>query len=326
MTRLGNRPLTIATLIFALALGASACDKSGETSSDPGEGGSTQSLAKAGTGEAYTYPSEGFTLTSTVKIKFEISSNQGQGAAELSARSLVEGTPHNGAIKIHGQVIELIDYRGSGSMEPEFMKRQAEENGGKAIDIVESLRTAESWMVMDLKGDSDDDATEALAENQNSDDDDTDFGLFALPDLPPVDLEIGQKVVLPTRDDERQLPFGAVPLEIDETWVLRAIDESDGRRIAELDVTIEGSGATTIQGGQGDATVSMFEEAAFTIYYDLDARLPLSLTGYSANETAIDAGPESITFAVNNEIEATYVAGAPEAPADDAPADDAPPS
>ena len=61
-------------------------------------------------------------------------------------------------------------------MDPEFMRKQADEQGGDPVDLGKS----ESWSVLE----------NANSENANSVND-FDFGLFNLPELPPVDLSVG---------------------------------------------------------------------------------------------------------------------------------------
>lgn len=315
------RPLTTAALTLALALSVGGCDKGdgGTTNPGGGDGAADGGGSKDSGGALYTYKADGFTLTGTMQVKLELSSSEGQGATEIEARSLIEATPEGGQLKVHGQILELTKYLGTGSMDPEFMKKQAEEAGQPVPDMEGDLRSAESWSIISLKGEADDDATKALAENQGEDDG-NDFGLFGLPDLPSVDLKEGEKVELPTKDDERQLPFGAIPVQVDETWTLRGIDANG---VAELDVTIEGSGATELSGGGGSAMVSTLEESAFTIFFDTKTQLPVSFTGYSASETTVDAQGQSFSFALNTEITASYVEGG-SAPAEAAPAEAAP--
>lgn len=300
VTTVGLGPL----LALALALGGSGCDKDNGINA-PGDGGNAASDTGAadsdGGGAEYTYADGGFNLLADTKIKFEIRSPEGQGAAKIAAKSLIEAAPMGGGLKVHGTVQELVTYEGSGQMDPEFMKKQAEENGGEAIDIVGELGKAESWFVMDLKGEKDDDASAALAENADAEDD-LDFGLFGVPDLPAIDLKPGEKVELPTKEDTRLSPLGEIPVEVDETWVLRGVEGT----VAELDLSIEAGGATTVSGGGGEALVSLNEESAFTIFFDLDKRVPVSISGYSASEMSIDAGGQTFDLATNSEIEATY--------------------
>lgn len=299
-----RRSLTSLALTLGLCL-SGGCD-GGSTNTPEGGGGAggdgkTDAPAEKEGGKQYVYADQ-FTLTATTKVKFELSSSQGQGAAEVSARSLIEAKPAGDNIELHGRVTELIGYQGSGQLDPEFMKKQAEEAGQPVTDIVAELTNAEKWMIIDHKGELDEDATKAMAQNQGKGDDDMDFGLFALPDLPKVDLEVGKKVTLPTKADERQLPFGSVPVELDVSWTLRAV-EGD---VAELDVTVEGSGATEFEGGGGTALVSLLEESSFTIFFNLTTKLPISLEGYSASEINVDASGQSIKLETSNEVTTTY--------------------
>lgn len=291
-------------VLTGLVLLGSACEKE---SSNPPEGGAagdggSKPAAEDG-GKDYVYPAEGFKLTATTTVKMEIASTQGQGTAELSARSLIEAKPAGDNLEIHGKVVELIGYAGTGQLDPEFMKKQAAEAGGEPMDLVAELAKSEGWSILDRKGKADDAATKAMPQNQTEGDAaGADFGLFGLPDLPRVDLEVGKKVQLPTKADERQLPFGSIPVEIDTTWTLRAVNGN----VAELDVSSEGSGATEFDGGQGTATVSMLEESSYTVMFDLTTKLPISVEGYSASEINIDASGQEIKFATNNEVKTTY--------------------
>ncbi len=316
------RPLTILALTLGLGLAAPACDKGTDSTNKPGDGGKAAgtdgAAATAEGGEDYVYAAEGFSLDATMKIKFEISSSEGAGVAEMAARSRIDATPAGeGKLEIHGKVLELTNYTGTGQMDPEFMKKQAEANGQPVTDIREELSKSESWLVIDLKGELDEAATKALAQNQGEDQS-QDFGLFNLPDLPKVDLVEGEKVKLPTREDKRQFPFGELPVEVDETWTLRKVEGG----VAEFDVTAEGSGATEISGGQGSAMISTLEESSFTVLFNLETKLPVSIKGYSASETSIDAGGQNITFSINNDIEGSYAPASGDAPAP-APAEDA---
>ena len=299
------RPLLTVALALGLAVSASACD--GEKTNEPGgaggakaEGDNAKPAAEGG--KDYVYDAKGFTLIATTKTKLELSSSQGKGESELAVRSLIEATPEGAGLKVHGRVLELLDYQGSGQLDPEFMRKQAEEAGEEPMDLRAELAKSESWSIVDLKGDADDEASKALAENKGQDEGPMNFGLFGLPDLPTVDLEVGQKVELPTEADERELPFGSVPVEVDVSWTLRGIEAN----IAELDVTVEGSGATEIDAGGATAMVSILEEASYTVFFDLSAKLPVSFNGYSQSEINIDIPGQPISFATNNEVETVF--------------------
>ena len=299
-----TRATTAFALCLGLALAGPACDKGGTT--PPGGDGAAEggdSTAESAEGGAdYVYNPAGFKLLATTKIKLDISSGQGQGSAEVQAKSNIEATPEGDKFKVHGQVAELIGYTGSGQLDPEFMKKQAEEAGEEPVDMQTELGKSEAWSIVDNKGENDDDATEALAENQDQEGAPMDFGLFNLPNLPSVDLEEGKKVQLPTEADEQQLPFGTIPVEVDVTWTLRGMDGD----VAELDVLVESSGATEIDGGGATVLVSVLGESAYTVYFDMANKVPVSFNGYSASEISIDLPDGTQQIATNNEVETTF--------------------
>lgn len=302
-------PSTRSWLTLTLACGLAllgACDKGSSNPPDGGgsaDGGGQERGAVPEGGKEYVYAAEGFKLTATTTVKLDLSSSQGAGTSELSAKSLIETKPAGDKLELHGKVLELINYAGTGNLDPEFMRKQAEEQGGEPFDLLAELAKSEAWMVIDRKGQTDKEATKALPQNKTDNENAAaDFGLFGLPDLPRVDLEVGKKVELPTAAEERQLPFGSVPVEVDVTWTLRAINGS----VAEIDVSSEGSGATEFDTGQGTGTVSLLEESAFTVMFDLEKKLPVSVEGYSASEINVDAAGRSIELATNNEIKTTY--------------------
>jgi hypothetical protein len=316
------RALTTLALTLGLTLAGAACEKGGAATDKPGDRknagkGDDKGATQPDGGKDYVYPAEGFVLTSTTTIKFGLSSKQGSGEAEVSARSVIEATPEAGKLKVHGKVIELIGYKGSGQLDPEFMKKQAAENGQADFDLLAELAKAEGWTVIDQKGELDKAATEALPENKAQEDGSVDFGLFNLPDLPRIDLVEGEKITLPTQTVDRQTLVGMVPVELDESWTLRKIDAN---RIAEIDVSSEASGASQISGGGGSANVSVFEEASYTLLFNLDTKLPVSITGYNQSELQLDIEGQSETLTVeqNSDISATYEPGAAAAPAADA--------
>lgn len=301
-----------ALLALGLTLGSSplGCD-GGDSSNPPGGKGEVGDAggAKAEGGKDYMYAAEGFTLTATTTTKLQLSSSQGAGTQELGARSLIEAKPAGDKLEVHGKVLELTKYVGTGQLDPEFMRKQAEEAGQDAPDLEAEMRRSEGWMIIDLKGERDKEASDALPQNKDAGEDGpSDFGLFGLPDLPKVDLEEGKEVKLPTESDERQLAFApiTVPVEVDVTWVLRKVEGG----VAELDVTVESSGATEIDMGGQTALVSMLEEAAFTIEFNLETKLPVSIDGYQASETSLDIPGNPVTITMNTDISSSFEPGA----------------
>lgn len=304
------RPRTRSLLTITLACGLAllgACEKGKSNPPDgggPGKDGTTETAALPEGGKDYVYAADGFKLNATTTVKLELASSQGQGTAELSAKSLIEAKPAGANLEVHGKVLELISYKGTGNLDPEFVRKQSQEQGGEAMDLVAEIAKSEAWMVIDPKGKTDKKATQALPQNQKEEDGGgmMDFGLFGLPDLPRVDLEVGKKVQLPTTAEERQLPFGSIPVEVDVTWTLRAVNNN----VAEFDISSEGSGADEFETQGGTGTVSLLEESSFTIFFDLGTKLPVSIEGYSASEIQVDAAGQAISLQTNSEINTKY--------------------
>lgn len=292
---------TLSIVGLTLVCGLAGCEKGDKGTTDPGTAGDKGDSKGAGIEFAYA-PS--FKLNGDIAVMIEFSTAQGSGNAEIAAKTLIEGSDEGGKLKVHGKVLELSGYKGSGSLDPEFMKKQAEAQGQPAMDIVAELGKSESWSVLDRTGEADEAATEALPENATPDGAPMDFGLFNLPNLPTVPLEVGKPVKL-EREDERELEgMGTVPVEIEENWTLVKIDETGGKKIAEIKATSEASGATEVGGGQG--TLSLFDSSEYTILFDMTTQLPVSLTGNNTTEISIDAGGQSFSLASGSEITATY--------------------
>lgn len=298
-----RRPLLTSSLLaVGLALTGTAC-KAGAGPEAPGtEGGeATTTPDKQDAGAAYSYAENGFALTYELQTNVELNSSQGQGKLTFGTRSRIDAASHAaGQIKIHGKVLELLSFEGTGVFDPEFVAQQAEAAGQPAMDLAAEIGGAEGWYVMDLKGEKDDEATDALPEYSDTEVSMAlDFGIFSLPDLPSVDLTAGEKVEIPTEQDERMTAVGPIPVEVDTTWVLRAQNGD----IAELDVTIEASGAVELQ---GSIPVSMLEESSYTITFDVAKRVPVSVSGYGASELSIDTPQGTQKLATNSEITGAF--------------------
>lgn len=306
------RPLITVALALGLAVFGSACD--GEKTNEPGgagaAGGDGGGKADVEGGKDYVYDAAGFSLIATTTTKLDLSTSEGKGESEVSVRSLIEATPSGAGLEVHGRVLELINYTGSGQLDPAFIRKQSEEAGGEPVDLLAEIAKSEGWTIIDLKGDPDTEATKALAQNKREDGP-KDFDLFRLPDLPTVDLEPGQKVELPTQADEREFPFGVVPVEIDVTWTLRGVNGT----IAEFDMGVEAGGATELDAGGQTALISILEEASYTVFFDLSTKLPVSYNGYSASEINIDIPGQPMAFATNEEVETVFEVGTADAAA-----------
>lgn len=301
------RGLAFAAAVLVLPLG---CDKGG-ASTDPGAGDGTAKGKDSKTqGVEFSYADQ-FTLDGQIAVDVTNESPEGQGAATIVAKVRLDAAPAQGKTKLHGKVVELVDYAGSGSLDAEFVKQQMAKAGTVDFDLAAALRSSEEWMIVDSRGELDEEATKALTENPK---DPTmgasDFGLFNLPDLPPVALEVGKAHVLPTEEKDESMFGQSVPMEIDRTWTLVSLAEVEGRQVATLDVVSESSGAAELQGQGGGGMLAIGQESHFVIKFDVEAKIPISLEGDSMFELSFEGGGQSVTVSNQSKLAALYTPAA----------------
>lgn len=300
------RGLALAALVLAAP---SACEKGGGATAEPGAGGGKAEPSKSGTEFAYA---DTFALDAQVSVDFELSTPEGAGAASLTAKTRLEGSPANGKIKVHGKVVEIGNFEGSGTMAPDFLKQQMEKQGTPNYDLLAALAASQDWTVVDGRGEADDEATKALAENATKSPgmSAAEFGVFALPDLPKVALELGKPTKLPTEEKEEDMFGQPIPLEIDQTWTLVEVTDQGGHKVAKLQAKVESSGAAEMSGQGGSAMISIGSEANFVLLFDLDAKLPVSYEGDSMFELSFEAGGQGGTVTNTTKMKAAYTPAA----------------
>jgi hypothetical protein len=300
------RRLAFVAAILVLPIG---CDKGGG-SKTPDGGGTFGEKENKGAGVEFTY-ADTFALDGQITVDFANDSPEGKGAAKIVAKIKLDAAPASGKTKLHGKVVELVEYTGTGSLDAEFMKQQMAKNGTADFDLLAALRGSEEWMIIDGRGELDEEATKALSENKQEEGmGASDFGLFNLPDLPTVPLEVGKAVALPTEEKEENMFGQTIPMEIDRTWTLVSITDVGGRKVATLDVKSESSGAAELQGQGGGGMLAIGQEAHFVVEFDVDARVPISLNGDSMFELSFEGGGQSVGFQNESKIAATYVPAA----------------
>jgi hypothetical protein len=296
------RGLALAAAVLVLPLG---CDKGGTTGPEGGGGGTKKDTE--GQGIEFTYADQ-FALDGQIAVDFANDSPEGKGAAKIVAKIRLDAAPAQDKIKLHGKVVELVEYTGSGSLDAEFMKQQMAKAGTENFDLVASLRSSEEWMIVDGHGQLDDEATKALTENKKDEAmGASDFGLFNLPDLPAIGLELGKAQVMPTEEKDESMFGQTIPMEIDRTWTLVSLGDVGGRQVAKLDVTSESSGAAELSGEGGGGMLAIGQESHFVMEFDVEARVPISLDGESMFELSFEGGGQSVSFQNESRIAATYV-------------------
>jgi hypothetical protein len=296
-------------LALGLGLGTSACKKDGD-SAVPGAGD------EKGDGLYLAYDAAGFNLSSTIKLSLELA-GMAAGTMDVEATGSIAVTPQDGGkLKVQSRVEEIGAYEATGDLKPE------EKEGEEPRDPKEDMKGAETFAVTNERGEADEDATEGLAENVKKKEEaekaeeagdeaaqrriarqSMGAAFITLPELPDVGLEEGKEIKVPTKEEERNLGGRKLPVEVDATYHLQKIDASSGARLATLSFKSEGTGADEIDNGQGGSVfVSYEEETEGTLVFNLDSKLPVSMTVEQA--TAIMFGENTAEQYL--EIEASF--------------------
>lgn len=303
-----RRFLAPLVVLLGLGLGVSACKKDGDTTAPGAED-------KKDDGLHLEYASGGFGLAADVKMSLELS-GMGNGSMEVAAKGTLEAAPaEGGKMKVVSRVDEVSAYEAAGDLKPKL------EEGEEPPDMKEEMKGAETVVVVNIRGEADEEASKALPENvakkeeadkaKESGDEKAQRRIatrsmggqvITLPDLPDVGLVEGKEVKVPTKEEERNLGGQVLPIEVDQTYHLEKIDSSSGARVATLKFKSAGSGAEEMQGGQGSVFVAYEEETEGTLLFDLDAGLPVSLKVEQA--TMISFGDNSAEQYL--ELEASY--------------------
>lgn len=291
MVRLPTRSALVLALLGAL--GVAACEKTPATATNsPSEGGATQ-----GGGTVLAYKAAPAKLKQNVQVSV---TNSGvfAGSIKFDATGLLAVSDAGGGkLKVDYSMLEVRSVETTGQMTPK------PKEGEPAPDLKARLLTGKGARVVDLQGKLDADATKALPENAKQDKDGPGVGalvgtFLGLPqDLPIAAMKEGEEVKLSKQETE---DFNGLKLDmdIDLKYTLVKIDASSGKRLAELKIESEGSGAQE----SGQMQVSLNTSSESTVVLDLDSQLPVR-----AHVEVTQAGEaQKQTFEVRFVVDATY--------------------
>jgi hypothetical protein len=312
------RRLILAVLVATLvvALGSPGCDKKGTTNPDGGGGGG----AKTGAGVELRYDATARTLKQKSELELNVTGGGQFGQASVGLASTLQTAPQGQSIKVTWKIdsVEKLELKGM------FKSKDAKDDP-KAF-LVE--RGAGAFLT-DLRGELDDAATDALPENAQRKKEMEDLakdmdakrkageevsvsagvqilaalsGALALPQLPEKALEVGKAVTVEEQDKADLGDTGiTVPMDRESKFTLVKIDESSGKRIAEVEFEVTSSGATDMQGQM--LTVDGSNEGR--LLFNLDDHTPVS---YEVTASQSFAFGEQ-TFESTTMIKASYEAG-----------------
>ncbi len=308
MTKLLHVGLAISLLVVA-----PSCTKKGGTET-PGE---TGGAGKAGAGLELRYALAPGKLVQTGKFDMSTTGGGQFGEAKLQFTANLELAPQGDKLKVVWSFADVgqLDLQGM------FAGKDAAAEDPKALLVSEG----KGAFLVDARGQLDEGASEKLAENAARRQRFAELqkaaasgkaappggaaqllaladAMIALPDLPEQGLEVGKPITI---SEEEQTELGGsgivLPTEKETKYTLVKIDESGGKRIAEIAVDGVSSGATEMQGSM--LTVDITNEG--TMLFDLDAKLPVS---YRFTRTqAFSAG--QVTIESTMMLEASFAAG-----------------
>lgn len=261
-------------LLGALGLGAvTACKKSADSADPTSSGGATAAQG----GVVLRYKSAPVKLKESLTVSFAASGNGQSGEMKADITGLLDiSAASPDKLKVAFSILEVRQFDLLGSMKPEA------KDGKPAPDLKAKLQAATGARVVDLLGDADKAATKALPENAKKEgakpeeDDMSSFGSFLglPPELPKDGLAEGKPLKISKEDNENV--FGLeIPMEIETTYTLVKIDSSSGKRVAEIKIESESSGAKEMSQGGKSIMLALDVTSESTVHFNLDDQLPV---------------------------------------------------
>lgn len=305
------RPSRLSRLSTALALfGALAatttagCKKSADTAGPDGGGGG----ATTGGGVVLRYKASAAKLTETVNVAFTLSGAQ-TGAMKADLTGLLDISPAGAEkLRVGFSVLDVRNFEVSGALKPE------PKDGKPVPDLKAKLLEAKGARVVDLLGDADKDASKALPENTKKEGapvdeyDMSSFGSFLglPPEMPKDGLTEGKPHKI-SKEDKENLNGIEVDMDVETTYTLVKIDSSSGKRVAEIKIESESSGAKELSQGGKTMMLAVDIASESTVQFNLDEQLPVS--AHIESTTTFSAGSE---FSVESRIvmDSTYAPAA----------------
>lgn len=270
--------LSRTSIVLALfgALGVGACKKEPSAGTEtPGSGG-----ASASGGTSLAYKVAPLKLKEIVTVSVSSTGKTGAGGLKVDATGLLDVSDAGGGkLKVGYSVVEVRALEMTGQMKPK------PKEGAPEPDYKAQLLTGKGARIIDLTGDEDDQATEALPENakkpkQEGKEPELDISQFAsflgLPSgFPAQGLVEGTPLKVKKEKVEKLANFD-IDMEVDLVYTLVKIDASSGKRLAELKIEAEASGARELSQGGKSINISLNTTTESTIVWNLDDHLPVS--------------------------------------------------
>ena len=273
------RPVRIPALALLGALGLAsigslgACKKTADTAGPDASSGATAAQG----GHVFRYKPGAVKLKENLTVSFAGSGGGQSGEMKADITGLLDISDAGpGKLRVGFSVLEVRQFELLGNMRPE------PKDGKPAPDLKAKLKEATGARIVDLLGDADKDATKALPENTKkegdkpAEDDMSSFGSFLglPPELPKDGLAEGKP--LKVAKEEKENVFGLeIDMETETTYTLVKIDRATGKRVAEIKIESESSGAKEMAQGGKNIMLALDVSSESTVFFNLDDQLPV---------------------------------------------------
>jgi hypothetical protein len=261
------------------ALGLGACKKSGDSAGPLATGGDPSTRAPSGGGVVLRYKSGPAKIKEDLKVTFTGSGGGQGGEMKADITGLLDlSDAGTDKLKLAFSILDVRQFELTGGMKP------TPKDGKPVPDLAAKLKEAKGARIIDMLGDTDKAATKALPENAPKKEgepvdelDMSSFGSFlGLPsELPKEGLVAGTPVKV--SKEEKENVFGLeIDMETETTYTLVKIDDSSGKRLAEIKIESESSGAKEMNQGSKSIMLSLDVTSESTLVFNLDDQLPVS--------------------------------------------------
>lgn len=286
LKRLASRLLPAFALI-SLAVAAPSCKKAETADGDAPGGAQGDTSTPAADGISLRYKPGATKLKESGKLSLTLSGPQ-SGSMAIDVTGTLDVTDSGAdALKVAFKIDEVREVSFGGAFEPK------PKEGEEPKDPKESLLKASGARIIDMRGEADEEATKNLAENKKPEGEQgggmtESVGEFlGLPELPEMGLKLGESITV-EKEDEQDLGGLKIPIDEESKYTLVKIDDSSGKRLAEVTIETEGSGAIELP--QGGGLLSIDQVAEVRMVFNLDDQIPVSL--HVEQTSAFSAGSQ----------------------------------
>jgi len=272
------------------ALGLGACKKSADSAGPTSAGADTQPV---GGGVVLRYKPGPAKIKEDLKVSFSASGGGQGGEMKADITGLLDlSDAGTDKLKVAYSILDVREFELSGGMKPE------PKDGKPVPDLKAKLKEAKGARIIDMLGDTDKAATKALPENapkkegEPADElDMSSFGSFlGLPSEMPKDGLVEGKPVKVSKEEKENVFGLEIDMETETTYTLVKVDNSSGKRLAEIKIESESSGAKEMSQGGKSMMLSLDVTSESTLVFNLDDQLPVSNTMQSTQN--FSAGSE----------------------------------